>query len=91
MLLKLLLTVGVIIAVLYGARLFTSVARSEGGGQRRVDPPGGRGGEGGGGRGGPVDRPADPAKDHEACPVCGAYTTGEAKGACTREDCPYRG
>ncbi|MEQ8966609.1 MAG: hypothetical protein RID91_12345 [Azospirillaceae bacterium] len=85
MLLKLLLTIGVVIAVLYGARLFTSTTREgkDGGSGGRV-----KGGDAA--KGGKVDRARDGAEDLKACPVCGAYTTGDAKGACEREDCPYR-
>lgn len=85
MLTKLLLTVAVILAVLYGAKAIQSLTR---GGKDDQDD-GETGGESDG------DRAASPtravASDLESCAVCGTYVAKGKPVACEREDCPYRG
>lgn len=84
MLTKLLLTVAVILAVLYGAKAIQSLTR--GGKDDRDD--GDTDGGSDGNRAGSSTRAV--ASDLESCPVCGTYVAKGKPVACEREDCPYR-
>lgn len=81
MLTKLLLTVAVILAVLYGAKAIQSLTR---GGKDDHDD----GETGGGDRAGPPARRE--ASELESCRVCGTYVAKGRPVACEREDCPYK-
>lgn len=82
MLMKLLLTIAVIIAVLYGAKAIQSLSRSG----KDEDESGGEGR-----RSGRDVAPSRPEADElEKCEVCGTYVArGRAEG-CGRDDCPYK-
>ena len=82
MLMKLLLTIAIIVAVLYGAKAIQSLARS-GKDEDRSDPDERRTGR-------DVAPERLEADELEKCVVCGTYVARGRAVACDREDCPYK-
>ncbi len=81
---KIAVLVLVILAVLYGARVVTSLARLG----RAVDQERRRMGRRPPGAKPPPPPPEDPVVTLHPCPVCGTHVDG--RSPCDRTDCPYR-
>jgi uncharacterized protein len=79
--LKLLLLIGLVVAVWYGVRWFQRVQRAVEWQERQREVQR---------RGGGAAAPApQEAEDMRACPVCGTYVPASGATRCGRANCPY--